>query len=92
MNDYLSDTDTKAVLDILVEQLGLEKDQLTAEARLQEDLGADSLTIAEITLALEERFNLAIPDEQWERVSTVRDVLETLAELLHAQGKSPGAR
>jgi len=82
MNDYLSETDTKAVLDILVEQLGVGKDQLTPEARLQEDLGADSLTIAEITLALEEQFNLAIPDEQWERVSTVQDVFEALAELL----------
>ena len=85
MNDYLSETDTNAVLDILVEQLGVVKAQLTPEARLQEDLGADSLTIAEITLALEERFNLAIPDEQWERVSTVQDVLEALADLL---GKS----
>ena len=73
------------MLDIPVEQLGVVKARLTPEARLQEDLGADSLTIAEITLALEERFNLAIPDEQWERVSTVQDVLEALADLL---GKS----
>jgi acyl carrier protein len=85
MNNLLSETDTKAVLDILVEQLGVEKDQLTPEARLQEDLGADSLTIAEITLALEEQFNLPIPDEEWERVSTVQDVFEALAELV---GKS----
>jgi acyl carrier protein len=82
MNNILSENDTKAVLDILVEQLGTQREQLTPEARLQEDLGADSLTIAEITLALEEQFHLAIPDEVWERVSTVSDVFEVLAELL----------
>ena len=82
MNNLLSENDAKAVLDILVEQLGVEREQLTPEARLQEDLSADSLTIAEITLALEEQFHLAIPDEAWERVSTVRDVFEVLAELL----------
>ncbi len=82
MNNLLSETDTKAVLDILVEQLGVERSQLTPRARLQEDLGADSLTIAEITLALEEHFNLCIPDEEWEQVSTVSGLFEALAELL----------
>lgn len=86
MNNLLSDADVKAVMDILVEELGVEKDQLTPGARLQHDLGADSLTLVELTLALEERFNLAIPDEQWEHVLTVRDVFEALAELL---GNSP---
>jgi acyl carrier protein len=85
MNNLLSDTDTKAVLDILVEQLGVPEAQLTPEARLEGDLGADSLTLVEITIALEERFNLSIPDEEWERVSTVGDVFEALVELL---GKS----
>ncbi len=55
---------------------------MTPEARLQEDLGADSLTLVEITMVLEERFNLSIPDEVWERASTVGDVFETLAESL----------
>ena len=85
MNDpitLLSETDTKAVLDILVEQLGVQASQLVPEARLQEDLGADSLTVAEITLALEEHFHFSFPDEEWERVSTVSDVFEVLAELL----------
>ena len=82
MNNLLSESDTKAVLDILVEQLGVQRAQLTPEARLQEDLGADSLTIAEITLALEEQFHLAIPDETWERVSSVSDIFEVLADLL----------
>ena len=82
MNNILSEKDTKAVFDILVEQLGVQQAQLTPDARLQEDLGADSLTLVEITIVLEERFNLSIPDEVWERVSTVADVFETLAELL----------
>jgi acyl carrier protein len=82
MNDILSDKDTKAVLDILVEQLGVAPAQLTPDARIQEDLGADSLTFVEITMALEERFNLSIPDEEWEKVSTVGDLFETLVALL----------
>ena len=70
MSKILSEKDTKAVLDILTEQLGIEKAQLLPEARLEEDLGADSLTKVEIAMALEERFSVSIPDEHWERVST----------------------
>ena len=81
-NNVLSEKDTKAILDILIEQLGVPEEQITLDARLMDDLNADSLTVVEITLALEERFNLSIPDEQWEKVSTVRDLFELLAELL----------
>ena len=82
MNNILSDKDTQAILDILVEQLGVQRAQLTPEAKIQEDLGADSLTVIEIAMAMEERFHLSIPDEQWETVSTVGDLLEMLAKLL----------
>lgn len=82
MKSILSNKDTQAVLDILVEQLGVQRAQLTPDAKIQEDLGADSLTVIEIAMAMEERFNLSIPDEQWETVSTVHDLLETIAELL----------
>ena len=82
MNNLLSESDTKAVMDILVEQLGVQEAQLTPDARLKEDLGADSLTIAEITLALEERFSLVIPDDESEGISTVVDLFEALAGLL----------
>lgn len=82
MNNLLSEADTRAVLDILIEQLGVQENQLTPDAKLQDDLGADSLTIAEITLALEEHFHLSIPDQEWDRISTVRDVFEVLVELL----------
>jgi acyl carrier protein len=84
MNTLLSEKDTKAVFDILVEQLGVQEAQLTADARLREDLGADSLEDVEIIMALEERFNLSIPDEVSERISTVGDIFEALAGLLGA--------
>ena len=82
MNNILSERDTKAVLDILVEQLGVQEAQLTPEARLEEDLGADSLTLVEITMALEDRFDLSIPDEESGKVLTVGDLFEVLGELL----------
>jgi acyl carrier protein len=74
MNSILSEKDTKAVLEILVEQLRVEESQLTPEARLVEDLGADSLEIVEIIMALEEQFQISISDEASEKVSTVQDV------------------
>jgi acyl carrier protein len=82
MNNLLSESDIKAVLAILVEQLGVEESQLTPEARLEEDLGADSLDKVEIIMTLDERFHVSVPDEIAERVSTVEDLYETLAELL----------
>ena len=82
MNNLLSESDTKAVLDILVEQLGVQENQLTSDARLEEDLGADSLDKVEIIMTLDERFHISIPDEMAERVSTVADLFETLADLL----------
>jgi acyl carrier protein len=82
MNNILSEKDTRAVLDILIEELGVEEAQLTPDARLQHDLGADSLTLVEITMVLEDRFNLSIPDEEWGKVSTVEDLFEALGDLL----------
>ena len=82
MNIMLSDNDKQAILDILVEQIGVQRAQLTPAAKIEEDLGADSLTKIEIGMALEERFHLSIPDEQLERVSTVDDLLATMARLL----------
>ena len=82
MNNLLSENRTKAVLDILVEQLGVQASQLTPDARLEEDLGADSLDIAEIIMNVDERFDVCVPDEMAERVDTVGDLFEALAELL----------
>ncbi len=82
MNDTLSESDSKAVNIILTEQLGIKPEQLRLEARLLEDLGADSLTLVELTMALEDRFNVSIPDERWERVGTIGELYKALAELL----------
>ena len=77
MNNILSEKGTKALCDILVEQLGVDQTQLTPDARIEEDLGADSLTLIEIVLAVEERFDLSVPDEDAEKVSTVEELFET---------------
>ena len=82
MNNSLSESETKAVLDILVEQLAVPATELTPEARLGEDLGADSLDKVEILMTVDERFGITVSDEMADRVSTVGDLIETLAELL----------
>lgn len=82
MKNMLSDQDTQALFDILVEQLGVQRAQLTPDARIKEDLGADSLTIMEIIMAIEDQFHVSIPDEEWENVATVSDTFETLAKYL----------
>lgn len=82
MNNVLSETDTNIVLDILTEQLGVERSQLITEARLAEDLGADSLEKVEIAMALDEQFHISIPDEAIERISTVGDIFDVLSEFV----------
>lgn len=64
------------VRDIIAEQLGLEKDEITMESSFVDDLGADSLDIVELVMALEEEFDIEIPDEAAEKVSAVKDVVE----------------
>jgi acyl carrier protein len=85
MNDILSENHTQVVEGILRRELEVRREQLTHDARLVDDLGADSLTLVEITMAIEDQFNLSIPDERWEKVRTVGDLFETLAELLQEQ-------
>ena len=82
MKDLLSEKDAEAVIDILTRELGVPEAQLTHDASLEADLGADSLTLVQIIMALEDRFNLTIPDERSEDVKTVGDVFELLAELV----------
>ncbi|ADU51063.1 acyl carrier protein [Thermaerobacter marianensis DSM 12885] len=61
---------------IIVEQLGVDEDSVTPEARFIEDLGADSLDIVELIMALEEEFDLEIPDEDAEKIATVGDAVQ----------------
>lgn len=58
---------------IVVEQLGVEADQVTPQSKFVEDLGADSLDVVELVMALEEEFDLEIPDEDAEKIATVGD-------------------
>ena len=71
MNNILSEKDTVAIQDIIIRQLDVRRDQLMPEARILADLGADSLDVVEISMALEELFDVTIPDEQWDKVDTV---------------------
>jgi acyl carrier protein len=84
MNEKLPEKDLQQIQEILMDQLGVKLEQLTPDARLIDDLGADSLTIVELTMKIEDSFNLSIPDEQWVNVKSVGDVYGILAELLTA--------
>ena len=64
------------VKEIIVEQLGVAETAVTMEASFIDDLGADSLDIVELIMALEEEFDLEIPDADAEKVVTVNDVVE----------------
>ncbi|HZJ57028.1 MAG TPA: acyl carrier protein [Clostridia bacterium] len=63
------------IKEIIVEQLGVEADEVTMEASFIDDLDADSLDIVELIMALEEEFDMEIPDEEAEKISTVGDVI-----------------
>ncbi len=62
------------VKDIIVEQLGVDAEKVKPEASFIDDLGADSLDIVELVMAMEEEFDLEIPDEDAEKLKTVHDV------------------
>ncbi len=68
------------VKDIIVEQLGVNAEQVTPEASFIEDLGADSLDTVELVMAFEEEFGAEIPDEDAEKLTTVGAVINYLKE------------
>lgn len=68
------------VKEIIVEQLGVNADQVTSEAKFIEDLGADSLDTVELVMAFEEEFGAEIPDEDAEKLQTVGDVIKYIEE------------
>jgi len=63
------------VKDIIVDQLGVNADQVTIEAKFVEDLGADSLDTVELVMAFEEEFDIEVPDEEAEKLQSVGDVV-----------------
>src|SRR5213083_2402231 len=68
------------VKDIIVEQLGVNPEQVTPQASFIEDLGADSLDIVELVMAFEEEFSVEVPDEDAEKLQTVGDVINYIKE------------
>ena len=68
------------VKEIVVEQLGVSKEQVTAEASFIDDLRADSLDTVELVMALEEEYDLEIPDEVAEKIKTVGDAIKHIEE------------
>ena len=73
------------VKEIIVEQLGVNPDQVTPEAKFIEDLGADSLDTVELVMAFEEEFGIEIPDEDAEKITRVKEAVEYIES--HAKTK-----
>jgi len=70
----------KIVKDIIVEKLGVDGSEVTENASFVDDLGADSLDIVELVMDFEEKFGLEIPDEDAEKIKTVGDAINYIAE------------
>ena len=65
---------------IIVDQLGIQEDDVKPEASFIDDLGADSLDIVELVMAMEEEFEIEIPDEEAENIKTVEDAIKYINE------------
>jgi len=68
------------VVSIIVDKLGVEETEVTPEASFTNDLGADSLDTVELIMEFEKEFNLSIPDEEAEKISTVGDAIKYIEE------------
>jgi acyl carrier protein len=64
------------VKEVIVEQLNVNEDEVKLESNFVEDLGADSLDVVELVMALEEKFEIEIPDSEAEKIATVKDVVD----------------
>jgi len=69
------------VFDVIEEQMGVDRDQLSLDASFEEDLGADSLDLAELVMGFEEEFDVIIPDEEAEKITNVGQAIDALEEL-----------
>ncbi len=72
------------VVEIIANQLGIDHGDVTPEASVVDDLGADSLDVVELVMALEEEFNLEIPDEEAEKIKSVNDIFSHMENALQA--------
>lgn len=69
------------MIDIIVEQLSVEKDKVVPQASFVDDLGADSLDLVELIMAMEEKFDIEIPDEDAEKIVTVQDAIDYVSKI-----------
>jgi acyl carrier protein len=69
---------------IVIEQLGVDDDQVTPNASFTDDLGADSLDTVELVMALEQEFNLEIPDEDAEKITNIEEAVKYIQEKLES--------
>ncbi|NQZ97371.1 MAG: acyl carrier protein [Myxococcales bacterium] len=76
------------VSELIVDQLGVTKEELVPQASFIDDLGADSLDIVEMVMAMEETFDIEIPDDDAEKIQTVGDALSYLKERVGAEAKA----
>jgi acyl carrier protein len=70
----------KKVKEIIIEQLGVSEEEVKPEASFVDDLGADSLDLVELVMALEEEFGQEIPDEDAEKIATVQDAISYISD------------
>ena len=68
------------VVDVLVEQLGVEKENVKKDSEIMTDLGADSLDVVDVVQVLEEEFNVKVPNTDIEKLKTVEDITNYIAE------------
>ena len=80
-----------AAFENVVEQLGVNPEQVTPQASFIEDLGADSLDIVELVMAFEEEFSVEVPDEDAEKLQTVGDVIKYIEERAKKEGGTGGS-
>jgi acyl carrier protein len=83
--DHMSNAELQEkIVEIIANQLGIDREDVTPEASVVDDLGADSLDVVELIMALEEEFNLEIPDEEAEKIKSVQDIFNHMETALQA--------
>ena len=87
MSVNATDIETR-VKRIVVEQLGVKEEEITPQASFVDDLGADSLDTVELVMALEEEFGTEIPDEDAEKIVTVKNAVEYIMQRMEKEAKA----
>ena len=84
-------TTEERIIQIVCDNLGVNKEQVTRNTSFQEDIGADSLDIVELVMELEEEFEITIPDEEAEKIKTVGQAIDYIEAKLKEKGSGGGS-